>query len=77
MKQAVWPRGSNSTEVFIYPGFAFQKTGAMLTNFHLPKTSLVLLVAALAGRELTLAAYHHAVAERYRFFSCGDCMLVV
>ncbi len=68
---------SGGTEIFIYPGFEFRKTGAMLTNFHLPKTSLVLLVAALAGRDLTLAAYRHAVEERYRFFSYGDCMLVV
>ena len=49
----------------------------MITNFHLPKTSLVLLVAAFAGTELTLAAYRHAVDQRYRFFSYGDCMLIV
>ena len=48
----------------------------MLTNFHLPESSLLLLVAAFAGRELTLAAYEHAVRERYRFFSYGDCMLI-
>ena len=64
------------TNLFIYPGFHFSGTGAMLTNFHLPESSLLMLVAAFAGRELTLAAYRHAVAERYRFFSYGDCMLI-
>jgi S-adenosylmethionine:tRNA ribosyltransferase-isomerase len=68
---------SGSTNLFIYPGYEFQRTGAMLTNFHLPRTSLLLLVCALAGTELALAAYRHAVAERYRFFSYGDCMLIV
>lgn len=65
------------TDIFIYPGFAFQRTGAILTNFHLPRTSLLLLVAAFAGSDLTLAAYRHAVEQRYRFYSYGDCMLVV
>jgi S-adenosylmethionine:tRNA ribosyltransferase-isomerase len=64
------------TNLFIYPGFHFQATGAMLTNFHLPQSSLLMLVSAFAGRELTLAAYQHAVAERYRFYSYGDCMLI-
>ncbi len=65
------------TELFISPGFHFQRTGAMLTNFHLPKSSLLVLVCAFAGTELALAAYRHAVADRYRFFSYGDCMLIV
>lgn len=65
------------TDIFLYPGHRFQRVGAMITNFHLPKTSLVLLVAAFAGTELTLAAYRHAVDQRYRFFSYGDCMLIV
>ncbi len=65
------------TNLFIYPGFRFRATGAMLTNFHLPESSLLMLVSALAGRELVLAAYQHAVKERYRFFSYGDCMLIV
>ena len=65
------------TNLFIYPGFRFRATGAMLTNFHLPESSLLMLVSALAGRELVLAAYRHAVKERYRFFSYGDCMLIV
>jgi len=68
---------AGATDLFIYPGFEFRSTGAMLTNFHLPRTSLLLLVCAFAGTELTLAAYRHAVEERYRFYSYGDCMLVV
>jgi S-adenosylmethionine:tRNA ribosyltransferase-isomerase len=68
---------SGSTNLFIYPGYEFLRVGAMLTNFHLPRTSLLLLVCALAGTEFTLAAYRHAVAERYRFFSYGDCMLIL
>ncbi len=65
------------TDIFIYPGFTFERVGAMLTNFHLPRTSLLLLVAAFAGKSLALAAYKHAVEERYRFYSYGDCMLIV
>ena len=65
------------TELFISPGFQFQRTGAMLTNFHLPKSSLLVLVAAFAGRDLALSAYRHAVEARYRFFSYGDCMLIL
>ena len=68
---------SGETDIFIYPGYEFRGVGAMLTNFHLPRTSLLLLVCAFAGKELALAAYRHAVAERYRFYSYGDCMLVV
>jgi S-adenosylmethionine:tRNA ribosyltransferase-isomerase len=70
---------SGATGLFIYPGAAnaFHRVGAMLTNFHLPRTSLLLLVAAFAGTELTLAAYRHAVRQKYRFFSYGDCMLIV
>jgi S-adenosylmethionine:tRNA ribosyltransferase-isomerase len=65
------------TEIFLYPGAEFRATGAMLTNFHLPGTSLLLLVCAFAGQDLALAAYRHAVAEEYRFYSYGDCMLIV
>ncbi len=65
------------TDIFIYPGFEFRGAGAMLTNFHLPRTSLLLLVCAFAGTELTLAAYRHAVEDRYRFYSYGDCMLIL
>lgn len=67
---------SGETNLFISPGFHFRGTGAMLTNFHLPRSSLLILVAAFAGRELALAAYRHAVGERYRFFSYGDCMFI-
>jgi S-adenosylmethionine:tRNA ribosyltransferase-isomerase len=65
------------TALFIYPGFEFALTNAMLTNFHLPRSSLLLLVCAFAGTELTLAAYKHAVEAGYRFYSYGDCMLIV
>jgi S-adenosylmethionine:tRNA ribosyltransferase-isomerase len=65
------------SDLFIYPGFEFRVVGALLTNFHLPKSTLLMLVSAFAGRELTLAAYQHAVQERYRFYSYGDCMLIV
>jgi S-adenosylmethionine:tRNA ribosyltransferase-isomerase len=65
------------TDIFIYPGFAFRGTGALLTNFHLPRTSLLLLVCAFSGTDLALAAYRHAVEQRYRFYSYGDCMLIV
>jgi S-adenosylmethionine:tRNA ribosyltransferase-isomerase len=65
------------TNLFIYPGYQFRRADAMLTNFHLPRTSLLLLVCAFAGRDLTLTAYRHAVEQKYRFFSYGDCMLIV
>ncbi|MDP9053367.1 MAG: tRNA preQ1(34) S-adenosylmethionine ribosyltransferase-isomerase QueA [Acidobacteriota bacterium] len=68
---------TGSTDLFLYPGCEFRRTGAMLTNFHLPGTSLLLLVCAFAGTELALSAYRHAVVHRYRFFSYGDCMLIV
>jgi len=68
--------GSGEADLFIYPGFDFRVVGALLTNFHLPKSTLLMLVAAFAGRENVLKAYEHAVRERYRFFSYGDCMLV-
>ncbi len=71
------PAQTKDTDLFISPGFHFRRTGAMLTNFHLPQSSLLILVCAFAGRDLTLAAYNHAVAERYRFFSYGDCMLII
>ena len=64
------------SRLFIYPGFEFRAVDAMITNFHLPESSLLMLVAAFAGREQTLAAYRHAVERRYRFFSYGDAMLV-
>jgi S-adenosylmethionine:tRNA ribosyltransferase-isomerase len=67
---------SGSTEIFISPGFQFRLVGALLTNFHLPQSSLLMLVSAFAGRERVLEGYRHAVEQRYRFFSYGDCMFV-
>jgi S-adenosylmethionine:tRNA ribosyltransferase-isomerase len=67
---------SGETEIFISPEFEFRLVGALLTNFHLPQSSLLMLVSAFAGREAVLAAYRHAVEERYRFFSYGDCMFL-
>lgn len=66
-----------STELFIQPGFEFRVVDRLLTNFHLPKSTLLMLVSALATRELVLRAYAEAVRERYRFFSYGDCMLIL
>jgi len=68
---------AGETDLFIRPGFHFQRTNAMLTNFHLPQSSLLILVCAFAGRELVLSAYQHAVEAGYRFYSYGDCMLVL
>ncbi len=67
---------SGEADIFIYPGFDFRVNGALLTNFHLPKSTLIMLVSAFAGRERTFAAYAHAVHERYRFYSYGDCMFI-
>jgi len=75
--ESAWRGQRDETDIFIYPGFAFQATGAMLTNFHLPQSSLLMLVCAFAGTDLVLAAYRHAVATGYRFYSYGDCMLIV
>jgi S-adenosylmethionine:tRNA ribosyltransferase-isomerase len=67
---------SGTTSIFISPGFQFQLVGGLLTNFHLPQSSLLMLVSAFAGRERVLDAYRHAVQARYRFFSYGDCMFL-
>ena len=77
--ESAWQSGrlAGETDLFIYPGFRFRAVGAMLTNFHLPRTSLLLLVCAFAGTDLAMAAYRHAVEQGYRFYSYGDCMLVV
>jgi S-adenosylmethionine:tRNA ribosyltransferase-isomerase len=69
--------GAGLADLFIYPGFRFGVVGALLTNFHLPQSSLLMLVCAFAGRELVLEAYRRAVAERYRFYSYGDAMLLI
>jgi len=68
--------GSGEADLFIYPGFEFRVVGALLTNFHLPQSTLLMLVSAFGGRQPVLEAYRHAVAKRYRFYSYGDCMLV-
>jgi S-adenosylmethionine:tRNA ribosyltransferase-isomerase len=68
---------ADETDLFIRPGFSFQRTNALLTNFHLPESSLLVLVCAFAGREFVLSAYRHAVEAGYRFYSYGDCMLIV
>ena len=68
---------SGWTEIFIYPGYTFKALDGLITNFHLPESTLIMLVSALAGREHVLAAYEEAVRERYRFFSFGDAMLII
>jgi S-adenosylmethionine:tRNA ribosyltransferase-isomerase len=68
--------GRGDTELFIYPGYRFRAADALLTNFHLPQSSLLMLVSAFAERDLILNAYRHAVASKYRFYSYGDCMLI-
>lgn len=69
--------GCGDTDIFIYPGYHFKVLDGLITNFHLPESTLVMLVSALAGRERVLAAYEEAVRERYRFFSFGDAMLII
>lgn len=68
---------SGWTDIFIYPGYCFKVIEGLVTNFHLPKSTLVMLVSALAGRENTMAAYHQAIEHRYRFYSFGDAMLII
>lgn len=65
-----------STNIFIYPGYQFEAIDALITNFHLPKSTLVMLVSAFANKDYIMKAYHHAVEEKYRFFSFGDCMFI-
>jgi S-adenosylmethionine:tRNA ribosyltransferase-isomerase len=69
--------GAGTTELFIAPGHRFRVVDALVTNFHLPKSSLLMLVAAFAGRELVLAAYEDAIRRQFRFYSYGDAMLIV
>ena len=68
--------GSGEADIFIYPGFEFRVVGALLTNFHLPQSTLLMLVCALGGKELVMEAYRHAVEQKYRFYSYGDCMFL-
>ena len=69
--------GNDNTEIFIYPGYQFKVLDGLITNFHLPESTLIMLVSALAGREPVLAAYKEAVEEKYRFFSFGDAMIIL
>ena len=69
--------GEGDTDIFIYPGYRFRITDALITNFHLPESTLLMLVSALAGKDAVMEAYEEAVKERYRFFSFGDAMLIV
>jgi len=69
--------GTRSTDLFIRPGFEFRVVDRLLTNFHLPRSTLLMLVSAFAGRELILRAYQEAVRQKYRFYSYGDCMLIL
>ena len=71
------PPGEGDTDIFIYPGYRFRVVDALLTNFHLPQSTLIMLVCAFAGKELIMEAYRQAVEQRYRFFSYGDCMLIL
>ncbi|HOM44004.1 MAG TPA: S-adenosylmethionine:tRNA ribosyltransferase-isomerase, partial [Bacillota bacterium] len=65
------------TDIFIYPGYQFKITDGLITNFHLPESTLLMLVSALAGRDKIMRAYKEAVKEHYRFFSFGDAMLII
>jgi S-adenosylmethionine:tRNA ribosyltransferase-isomerase len=69
--------GSGSADIYILPGFEFRIVGALLTNFHLPRSTLLMLAAGFCGRHTILKAYEHAVAANYRFYTYGDCMLMV
>jgi len=71
------PASEGTTDIFIYPPYQFRMVDHLLTNFHLPKSTLVMLVAAFAGYDLTMLAYHEAIAQEYRFYSYGDAMLIV
>ncbi len=71
------PPGNGETDIFIYPGYEYKVTGALLTNFPLPQSTLIMRVCAFAGKELIMEAYRQAVEQRYRFFSYGDCMLIL
>jgi S-adenosylmethionine:tRNA ribosyltransferase-isomerase len=68
--------GTREADIFIYPGYCFRVVGGLLTNFHLPQSTLLMLVCAFGGKEQIMHAYQHAVHEKYRFYSYGDCMFV-
>jgi S-adenosylmethionine:tRNA ribosyltransferase-isomerase len=75
-QEGILRAGQGETSIFIYPGYRFRMVDALITNFHLPESSLLMLVCAFAGRERVLATYEHAVATGYRFFSYGDAMFI-
>lgn len=75
-KYGMFKATQESTNIFIYPGYTFEAIDALITNFHLPKSTLVMLVSAFASKDYIMKAYHHAVEEKYRFFSFGDCMFI-
>jgi S-adenosylmethionine:tRNA ribosyltransferase-isomerase len=68
--------GAGEADIFIYPGYEFRVVGALLTNFHLPQSTLLILVCALGGKQQVMEAYRHAVEQKYRFYSYGDCMFL-
>ena len=68
---------SEETDIFIFPGYEFEAVDAMITNFHLPKSTLIMMICAFAGQDLIWKAYKHAIEERYRFFSFGDSMMIL
>jgi S-adenosylmethionine:tRNA ribosyltransferase-isomerase len=75
--EAQFPAGDFTTDLFVYPGYEFRVLGGLVTNFHLPRSSLLMLVSAFGGRDLVLRAYQHSVEHQYRFYSYGDAMLIV
>ncbi len=75
-EKGYFKENSGYTKIFIYPGYKFKAIDCLLTNFHLPKSTLIMLISALAGKDNVLKAYKHAVEEKYRFFSFGDCMFI-
>ncbi len=82
LEAARWKNGrllaqEGSTNLFVYPPYRFQHLDLLLTNFHLPRSTLLMLVSAFAGREFLLRSYQEAIRERYRFYSYGDCMLII
>ena len=77
LSSATLRAGSRDTDIFITPGFGFRVVDVLVTNFHLPKSTLMMLVSAFAGFDQVRALYAHAIAERYRFFSYGDAMLLL
>ena len=76
-EDSILKAGSGWTEIFIYPGYQFRMIDGLITNFHLPESTLIMLVSAFAGKEHVLRAYEEAVKEKYRFFSFGDAMLIL